>query len=88
MELTESKPKIVCRLCAGFTKGEHTQDPITCLPGRRKWYLTLTNEEQMDEIRKFEVVNPNLAEHVWDLSVARGVSPVEIMNSEALWLLV
>jgi hypothetical protein len=86
---SDNKAWVVCPVCSAFKpKGKHTFDNTTCLLGRRQWYTTLSNEDQMVQLRKYEIINTNLADHVWELSVNRGVSPVQVMQDESLWLLV
>lgn len=88
--IADKPPKPFCSICAGNTKlsrgKEHTLDPISCRPGRELWYRSLSNEEQMEQLRTYEILSTKLATYIWELSVARNKSPLDIMNDEGLRL--
>lgn len=84
----DKPPKSFCHVCArGSFPGknkEHSLDNVSCRVGRLKWYQSLSNEDQMEKLKTYEVLSSKLATYIWDLSLARNKSPLEVMIEEGL----
>lgn len=90
--MVDKSPKPFCTICArgsipGRRDAVHTFDPDTCRPGREKWYRSLTNEVQMEQLRKYEILSSKLATYIWELSIARNKPPIDVIFEEGLKLL-
>lgn len=78
-----------CLCCAtGNIKIKHSLDKVSCRQGRKLWYYTLSNEDQMKELRKTQIPSQKLADHIWSLSVERDMSPMHVLMHEGLDYLV
>ncbi len=82
-----NEEQTLCKACAtGNPKHEHNGDLNSCIKGREELIRSMSPEEQLKALVIHERLSCALAEHIWNLSVSRNKTPLEVLAEDGLKL--